>query len=418
VRTGPLLVGAVLALTVAVVLVLAMLVAGTPQAGLMRLAVVLSLSGAGSLLLGAALVRLVSGRVGSLQLRIALTNGIGLLMGLVNVLAASMLMFLNSADLPLFALMLAFAAVISITFGYSVAAALMRELNKLGHTAARLAGGDLGARVGAVGSGEVARLGRTFDYMADRVQAAFARERELEASRRQLLAAVSHDLRTPLATTRAMVEAIAEGVVADPNEVRHYLQVIRGEVQHLSRLIDDMFRFSQIESGTLELQRVPTDLSELVSETLAVYDAQGRDRGVALEQRIEPGIPPVAADPVQLQGVLRHLIDNALRYTPSGGFARVEAQVDGSEARVSVVNSGAGLGSEEMERAFDPFYRGEPARSRAPGTPEGSAGTGLSLALARALVQAHDGRIWAESSSGGVAMFHFTIPFVATDPAG
>ena len=212
-KTGPLVAGAVLALVAAIVVALVAAVVGTPQAAVGRLALVLSLSGAGSLLLGAALVRLVGGRIGSLRLRVALANGVGMLMALVNVLVASSLMFMDSQDVALFVLLLAFAAVISLAFGYSVASALMSEIELLDRAAARLAGGDLDTRVGPVGSGEVARLAVTFDSMAARVQAAFTRERELEANRRQLLAAVSHDLRTPLATTRAMVEAISEGVL-------------------------------------------------------------------------------------------------------------------------------------------------------------------------------------------------------------
>ena len=212
-KAGPLVAGAGLVLVAAIVVALVAAVVATPQAVVGRLALVLSLSGAGSLLLGAALVRLVGGRIGSLRLRVALANGVGMLMALVNVLVASSLMFMDSQDIAPFALLLAFAAVISLAFGYSVASALMSEIELLDRAAARLAGGDLDARVGSVGSGEVARLAVTFDSMAARVQAAFTRERELEASRRQLLAAVSHDLRTPLATTRAMVESISEGVL-------------------------------------------------------------------------------------------------------------------------------------------------------------------------------------------------------------
>ncbi len=411
-KTGPLVAGALLVLGAAIVVSLLAALVGMPQAAFGRLALVLSLSGAGSLLVGAALVRLVGGRIGSLRRRVALANGVGMLMALVNVLVASSLMFMDSQDVGLFALLLAFAAVISLAFGYSVASALMGEIELLDRAAARLAGGDLDARAGPVGSGEVARLAETFDSMAARVQAAFTRERELEASRRQLLAALSHDLRTPLATTRAMVEAIAEGVVSDSDEVRHYLRVIRGEVQHLSRLIDDLFELSQIESGAFELQCVPTSLLELVSETLAAYQAQVRERGVTLERRVAADLPPVLADPEQLQRVLRYVVGNALRHTSPGGSVRVDVRADGPETRVSVSYSGPGPEPQDLERVFDPFYRAEPARSRAPGSADASEGAGLGLALARGLVQAHGGRIWVERSATGGTLFHFTVPFV------
>jgi len=405
-------VGAVLALSVAAALFAGALAIDLPLEGLLRLALVLALSGAASLLIGAGLVRLLNRYFEGLQVRIALANGVGLLMMLVSVMIASTLMFIDLNELPLLALLLLFASAVSSIFGYSVASALMRELTALGRTAADLAGGNLDARVGTVGSGEIGRLASTFDLMADRLQAAFARERTMEASWRELIASISHDLRTPLATTRAMVEAMADGVLTDPNEVRHYAITIRAEVQHLSRLIDDLFELSQIESGALILQRMPTVLSELVQETVAAYHAQSRARGIVLEHMVELGMSPVFADPPQMQRVLRNLIDNALRYTPTGGAVRVEANVDGSAGRVSVSDSGPGLAPDEMDRVFEPFFRGERARPRPSDAIGVQSGAGLGLAIASRLVQAHGGRIWAERSSANGSVFHFTVPFV------
>lgn len=411
-RTRPLLVGAVLVLAVAASLFVAAVAVGTPQPGIEKLALVLSLSGAVSLLLGAGLVRLVSNRIGSLYVRIILANSVGQLMALVNVLVAAMLMFLNSQDLGLFILLLGFAGVISLAFGYSVAAGLMSELGALRRAATRLAAGDFGARVGAAGSGEIARLAATFDAMADRVQATLARERELEANRRELMAAISHDLRTPLATTRAMVEAIHEGVLSDSGDLQHYTRAMRGEVQHLTRLIDDLFELSRMEDGALEPRPIPISLAELIAEVLAAYQVQARDRGIALRQVVEADLRPVAADPEQLQRVLRNFIDNALRHTPSGGTVRIEARADGVVARVSVSDSGPGLAADDVERVFEPFYRSEHSGSRASDGSR-SVGVGLGLAIASTLVRAHRGRTWADRSDLGGAGFHFTIPFSA-----
>ncbi len=409
----PLVVVAQFILAVAVALILAATALGTPPGALVTLALVLSATGAGSLLLGAAVVHWSRGRVGSVRLRVVLAIGIGLVIALVNVFIAATLMLLNGQDLPLFALLLAFAGVISIAFGFSVATALMQELEALGRTAERLANGDLGARAGRIGSGEVTCLAETFDYMADQVQAAQARERELEASRRELLAAVSHDLRTPLAATRAMVEAITEGVISDPPEVQHYLGVIRGEVRHLERLIDDLFEISRIESGALELQRILTNVSELVTETLAVFETQARERGIVLEHAIDSDLRPILVDPHQLQRAFGYVIANVLRQAPAGGSVSVAVRAAGSEVRLSVSRSGSSAEPEDMERVFDPFYRREPARSRPPGESDDAADGGLTLALARGLVLAHGGRIWAGRSGGVGPVFHITIPFVA-----
>ncbi len=218
----PLVYAAFLAVAFLAALAFAHLVMAAPRSDVEQLGTLLLISGASSLLLGAVVIRWLGGRLGSLRLRLMLAYGFGLAVVLANVLLTSVLMFLSSHDLLLLLLLLGCAAAISMVFVYSVAEALTGELGALARTAGRLAGGDLSARVGARGSDEVARLAATFDHMAGQLQAAFTRERELEAGRRELIAAVSHDLRTPLATTRAMVEALTDGVVTDPAEVERY----------------------------------------------------------------------------------------------------------------------------------------------------------------------------------------------------
>jgi signal transduction histidine kinase len=399
----------VLALVAA--LAYAELVMGAPRQDVEQIALILLGSGAGSLLVSMAVIRWGSGRLGSLRLRFALAYGLGLLVALVNVLAASALMFLSSHDLAFLLLLLGFSAVLSLAFGFSVGTDLAGQLGALARSAGRLAAGDWSTRAGVHGSDEVARLGATFDQMAAQLEASFARERELEASRRALIAAVSHDLRTPLATTRAMVESMADGVVTEPSEVRRYLHLILEEVQHLSRLIDDLFELSQIESGALELRLAPTQIADLVGQTLAAYQARARDSGVALEHCEADGLPVLTADADRLQRVLRNLIDNALHHTPVGGAVRVESRAEGDQVHFVVSDTGPGIEPKDLERVFERFYRGERARSRgsAAGRPVGA---GLGLAIARGLVQAHGGRIWTERSASG-AVFHFTVPLVS-----
>jgi signal transduction histidine kinase len=411
----PLLVGAVLILGIVGAMIYLQIIMGAPAADVEQLGYFLTASGAGSLLVGALLMRWAHELMGGLRLRLLLAYVIGLLVALVNVLATSLLMFLNDHDLSLLICLLLFAAAISLAFGYSVAASLTSELSGLARAAGRLARGDLDARVDLRGRDEIARLGKTFDEMASQLQTAFKRERELESSRRNLIATVSHDLRTPLATTRAMVEALTDRVVTEPAEVDRYLHLIRNETQHLSRLIDDLFSLSQIESGTLKLQRALVQLPMLVEQTLDAYHAQAAEQDVSLEVLEQPGVPPVIADASELQRVLRNLVDNALRYTPGGGTIRVETATDGDWVRLSVRDTGPGLSPSELERVFDQFYRGEQARSRTAPAGSHSAGAGLGLAIARALVEAHGGRIWAESPESGGAAFHFTLPVGGTE---
>lgn len=388
---------------------------GAPREDIEQLTAFLLTSGVSSLVLGALLVRWIGPRLSSLRLRLMLAYSVGLIVVLVNVLMTSALMFLSPHDLALLVALLVFATALSLAFGYSVAIGLTEQLGVLNGVAGRLASGDLSARVRAQGSDEVARLAAAFDHMAEQLQSAFTRERALEAGRREMVAAVSHDLRTPLATTRAMVEALVDGVVSEPDEVQRYLRLVRGEVEHLGRLIDDLGELSQIESGELELHLAPTHLTELLAQTLDAYQARAEEQGVSLEHVEDAPLPPIPADASRFQRVVRNLVDNALRFTPAGGRIRVQARLNGEVALVSVSDTGDGVAPDELERVFDRFYRGEAARSRGR-APDGRAvGAGLGLAIARGLVQAHGGRIWAEPTKGGGATFHFTLPLTAAE---
>jgi signal transduction histidine kinase len=402
----------VVVLAIGAALAFAALVMRAPAGDLQALAAILAVSGALSLLVAWGAVRWVGRRRAPLRWRLATVYGAGLVITLVNVLAAALLMFLSTHDLLLLLAVLAFATILAALFGRAVTSSVVRDLDHLAAASRRLASGDLSARAALSGTDEVAQLAATFDHMAARLQAAIERERSHERARREMVAAVSHDLRTPLTTVRAMVEAVTDGVVSDPADVRRYMDLIRAETQHLSRLIDDLFELSQIESGALRLDLAPTHLPELLAQTIEAYEAPARDGGITLAHAADPAIPPVLADATRLMRVLRNLIDNALRFTPAGGTVRVEARVEPAAAqpsvRVTVADTGPGLPADESERVFDRFYRGARARTRAaPGAP---AGAGLGLTVARGLVQAHGGRIWVESQPGAGATFHFTLP--------
>jgi signal transduction histidine kinase len=404
----PIVLGVALLLAVIAALVVAERLMGVARRDVEQLAVFLSVSGAVSLLLGGSSVGWATRHLGSLRSRVTIVFAAGLLVALANVLTTSALMFLSAHDLSLLFLLLGFAGVISVTFAWVVAATVTSELERLARAAGRLAEGDMTARVAVTGRDELARVAHTFNDMARRLQAAFERQRTLEAARRELIAAVSHDLRTPLATTRAMVEALIDGVVVEPNEVHRYHRLINREIQHLSRLIDDLFELSQIESGALELTLTRIDLSGLASETLAAYEAQAREQDLRLECKMPAQLPALLADGPRLQRVLRNLVDNALRHTPPGGQVELAAQAVDGAVELSLSDSGPGVAVAERERIFERFYRGERSRARS----EQAVGAGLGLAIARGLVEAHKGTIWVEASALGGAAFHLRLPTV------
>jgi signal transduction histidine kinase len=411
----PLVLGAALLLAVVGALIIAQWLLGAPRNDVEQLALFLSVSGAASLLVGGSLVAWVTPRLGSLRNRVIIAFLAGLLVVLANVLTTSVLMFLSAHDLSLLFLLLGFAGAISLTFALVVSASLTSELSDLSEVATRFADGDLTARVQPRGRDELARLAEAFNDMATRLEAAFARQRLLEDGRRELVAAVSHDLRTPLATTRAMVEAVSDGVVAEPSEVRRYLRLIDREIRHLSRLIDDLFELSQIESGAVELALTRLDLVTLLSETQAAYEAQAREHDVRLQCHIEPHLPRVDADAARLQRVLRNLVDNALRYTPPGGQIELSAAEVSDAVELGVSDSGPGIPESEWQHVFERFYRGERSRARTEQPAPRLEGSGLGLAIARGLVEAHHGQIWVETSALGGAAFRVRLAVVA-DP--
>ena len=406
----PGLLGAALLLAVIAALIVAERLLGAPSNDIAQLALFLSVSGAVSLLVGGSVVGWAAARLGSLRSRVTIAFLAGLLVALANVLTTSALMFLSAHDLSLLFLLLGFAGAISVTFALAVAANLTQELEMLARAAAGVAHGDLGARATVHGRDEVARLAHSFNHMAEALELAFERQRALEAGRRELVAAVSHDLRTPLATTRAMVEALSDGVVVEPGEVRRYLRLIDREIQHLSQLIDDLFELSQIESGALELNLGSVDPRTLVSETLAAYEAQARERDLRLAHQVPSGLPALRVDAGRVRRVLRNLIDNALRHTPEGGLIEVSARAGDLGVELSVSDSGPGIAEAERERIFQRFYRGERSRARGEQPAQRSARAGLGLAIARRLVEAHQGQIWVEASTLGGAAFHVRFP--------
>ena len=391
-------------------LAIALLVIGIPRGDVTALARFLLLSSVPSLGFGYAVFYSARGRLRTFGQQITLAYGLGLAIALINILITARLMFLSAHDLTLLGLLLAFAGVLSLSFGLTLAASLSRSILVLTQGAAELAEGNLAARVRVEIGGELADLARAFNQMAARLEEAFARERQLEATRRDLVAAVSHDLRTPLASIRAMVEALADGLVRDPATVERYLRTLRGQIESLSALIDDLFELSQLDRAHLAVELESTSLRDLISDTLESLRAHAERKGVNLIGQVDPMVDPVRINPQKMQRVLSNLIQNAIRHTPADGTVMIMARPVAGGVQVDVTDTGEGIAPEELPRVFDWFYRGEKSRSRAYG------GAGLGLAIARSIVEAHGGRIWAESTPARGSMFRFVIPRAAAEP--
>ena len=234
---------------------------------------------------------------------------------------------------------------------------------------------------------ELAELSDGLAAAHERLTKARSRERALEASRRELVAWVSHDLRTPLAGLRAMAEALEDQVVIDPREVSQYHTQIRREVDRLTLMIDDLFELSRIHAGALRLTRRMVGLEDLVAEVVASVEPVARSKGVRLTGAAVRGMP-VFIDSAEMGRALRNLVTNAIRHTPSDGVVDVLAEVQSGMACVSVSDACGGIPPADLPRVFDVAFRGESART--PGPQEGA---GLGLSIARGIVEAHSGQI-------------------------
>ncbi|MBA3735254.1 MAG: HAMP domain-containing histidine kinase [Actinobacteria bacterium] len=281
------------------------------------------------------------------------------------------------------------AVVVALVLGRSIAA----RIDRLSAASVELAAGDLAARAPASGPRELAELGASFNEMAGNVERLFD-------ARRQLVAWASHDLRTPLASMQAMLEAVEDGLV----EPEHYARAMQDQVRTLSMLVDDLFELARIDAGVLTLELRDAPLEGVVASCLRGLEAEAHARHVRLESRIPAALPNVRCAPDKVERVLYNLLANALRHTPSDGSVGVIVARDGDEVQVSVEDTGEGIDGEAESRMFERFWRGDPARTRTKG------GAGLGLAIAQGLVEAQGGRIWAETRPGGGARVSFTLP--------
>jgi signal transduction histidine kinase len=242
---------------------------------------------------------------------------------------------------------------------------------------------------------ELGRLAISFNQMAAHLE-------QIETTRRELIGNVAHELRTPLATIKGYTEGLIDGVL--PADAATFQHIYR-ETERMQRLVHDLQELSRVESGTVELSVQPIPVAQLVESAVARLAYQFEEKDVRLTTAVPPDLPPVHADGERIGQVLLNLVGNALQYTASGGQVRLSARRQGAEVHISVADTGAGISAEHLPLIFTRFYRVDRSRSRAGG------GSGIGLTIARHLVEAHGGRIWAASSGPGQgSTFTFTLP--------
>ncbi len=324
-------------------------------------------------------VRWLAGRLPSISLAVAAvgvaTVGVA---GLAVVLAANS-MFFSAHDRDVLLVVLGVGAALAVALAAAIGSSVAGDLRRVQMTARRVGAGELSMRTGVARSDEIGEMAAAMDAMIERLEAT-------EEERRILLASVGHDLRTPLASLRAAIEAVEDGVVDDPTR---YLDGMAKDVAYLGRLVDDLFEYARIESGRYAPAPETVDLRELVDESVEVATPIAERNGVELVV-LGNGPAPAEADPAAMRRVLRNLIDNAIRHTGPDGTVTIEVGTGGFR----VIDDGPGFPAEFRDRAFDRFTRADESRP-------GGTGAGLGLAIARGLVEAHEGTIRILDGPGG-----------------
>jgi signal transduction histidine kinase len=362
--------------------------------------------------LGAASLWLVdAAHIGGIRLKLAIPPLLTAFVIAFNVLLIARMMFISTEDSQLLLAFLIFGILVALLLASVIGTEMSRLILGLETGARRIADGDYAYRLPEHhlrGAQELTQLARWFNQMAASVQVAFERQHRAEAERRHVLTSVSHDLRTPLASIRAMVEAIDDGVVRDPAMAARYQHTIRAEVTHLSALIDELFELSRLESGTLTLHRETVALDDLISDAIEAAHEQAEQAHISLRGEIAGALPLLEVDARQIYRALVNLLQNALRHTPAGGAIVIAAaecahpvgsRDAGQHVRIRVIDTGEGIRASDLPHVFERMYRGETARTRlAAELPEGrQGGAGLGLAIAKGIVEAHGGTISAHS---------------------
>lgn len=323
------------------------------------------------------------------------------------VAASTNAMLLAPAELRLVLAALLLGAGLGVILAVSVTGPLTADLRQLADAAQRVADGDLRVRTGIARRDEVGEVARSLDRMVEQLAQLERQRARGEAARRQLLTSIGHDLRTPLASLQAAIEALEDGVAPDPDR---YLRSMGTDVSLLGSMVEDLFVLAQLDAGEMPLERLPIDLGEVVDGAAEAVAPLAAKHHVEVVVRIDGGVP-VVADAQAIDRVLRNLLDNAIRHAPRGSAVEVATGAADGMATVRVHDGGPGFPPEFVDRAFDRFSRADGARERRGG------GAGLGLAIAKQLIEAHAGAIRIEPGPGATVLFWLPRADERPDPA-
>ncbi|MGI8728987.1 MAG: sensor histidine kinase [Solirubrobacteraceae bacterium] len=323
------------------------------------------------------------------------------------------LMFVSAHDALLTVAVGAYSALLGLWGGRVLSNRVMDDVETLRAGLLAIGAGerDLTLRLG--GADELAQVGTEVEAMVARLTAAEARREESDAARRSLIAAVSHDLRTPVTALRLLAEAV-DDEVGDPDTRREYVRRLGVHVRALGALIDDLFELTRLEAGEVTWTMHQVQIDELVEETVAAMEPAAQAGGISVRAEIAPPLLSAHVNAERIQRVLFNLIQNAIRHTPADGSVTVRAAGAGQGVEIEVSDTGDGIAANDRDHIFEAFQQGADRTSRTDGS------VGLGLAISRAIVEAHGGRIWVVKDAGedgeGGARVRFSLPGSTPEP--
>ncbi len=323
------------------------------------------------------------------------------------------LMFVSAHDALLTAAVGTYSALLGLWAGRLLSHRVMDDVDVVRAGLMAVGAGERSLSLPVGGDDELAQVAREIEAMVARLGAAESQREEADAARRSLIAAVSHDLRTPVTALRLLAEAV-DDEIGDPETRRQYVRRLGVHVRALGALIDDLFELTRIEAGEVTWTMQQVQIDELVEETVAAMAPAARAGGISVLAEIDPALLPAHANPERIQRVLFNLIQNSIRHTPADGSVTVRAASAGPGVEIEVADTGEGIAANDRERVFEPFAQGADRASRTDGS------AGLGLAISRAIVEAHGGRIWVVEEAGDGAQagarVRFSLPAASPEP--
>ncbi len=399
-----------LAVAIAVGLIVAQLTMAPPRSEMLTLAAYFAASGTAAGLMGWLVLNStwVSQHL-TLRSKAFVGSIVGGVMGLFNVLLIARLMFISTShDLYVLTAAIGFSVVVMAAFSLTVASSAAQRLELISDAVRALADGRDRPRLSTQETDEVARLAEDVERLSAKLEATDQERARLDQQRVDLTAAISHDLRTPLASVRAMSEALSDGVVEEESERSRYYMLMQREVERLDRMIGDLFDLAQIDSGALRLEKRLLPVHEIVSEVVEGMRPQAERAGIDL-QFVPPvqHLPDIPLDGNRFERAVSNLVRNAIQHTPKGGEIRASLQRNGRWVTLDVTDDGEGFDAAQAEHVWDRFYRGDKARGRKGSVGDGA---GLGLSIVRGFVEAHGGEVACTSAPGQGATFTLRLP--------